>query len=110
MGHIDVIAQYEGDVNAKDSQGYTPLHKAIVAHQYAAVRQLLLVGDLDIDKESCGFTPLFAAALENGESHVVDTGARGQVVRKQCTYDVGALSVARSLFLPLQTSSWCAYW
>jgi hypothetical protein len=68
-GHLDVINQYDGDVNAKDSDGYTPLHKAIVCGQYEAVRALLRVYDLDVEQESCGFTPLYAAAIRNGRRH-----------------------------------------
>ena len=67
MGDAAAVLEYDGDVNAIDSNGYTPLHKAIVHGQHAVVRQLLKMYTLDTEKESCGFTPLYAAAVRDGK-------------------------------------------
>ena len=86
VGNLDTIARYDGDVNAKDHDGYTPLHKAIVCGQHAAVKALLAVDELDVELESCGFTPLYAAAINNGTRR---RGRRGSVVVAVAVMTVG---------------------
>lgn len=69
---ISTLIQGGVDLNARDSQAWTPLHWACFGKRSTAVNLLILHGaDLDT-KDSVGWTPIYWAAL-HGEGNIVDS-------------------------------------
>lgn len=70
---IRVLVLNGAHVDFRSRDGFTPLHKAVRAHNQAALMALLSLGASPDYRDRCGLTPLYHSVLTGGDTSCCET-------------------------------------
>ncbi|TNN23378.1 SH3 and multiple ankyrin repeat domains protein 1 [Liparis tanakae] len=73
MEGVRLLVQGGAHLDFRSRDGFTPLHKAVRAHNHAGLLALLSLGASPNYKDRCGLTPLYHTVLAGGATSCCET-------------------------------------
>ncbi|XP_068438678.1 SH3 and multiple ankyrin repeat domains protein 1-like [Clinocottus analis] len=73
MEGIKLLVQGGAHLDFRSRDGFTPVHKAVRAHNHAGLLALLSLGASPNYKDRCGLTPLYHTVLTGGDTSCCET-------------------------------------